>query len=135
MKNEDEAPNELLKLIFNIIEQIVKNKESFNKNINEKMTGFLVQKDIFDNFKRYICYKDLEKCVKNKIYFGQFSKSPKTMKKYIKFKKLEKKIKLAKINDSKELINNLCAKKKRILCNESCLWKQYYGIAKYKIGK
>ena len=34
------------------------------------------------------------------------------MKKYIKFKKLEKKIKLAKINDSKELINNLCAKKK-----------------------
>ena len=58
MKNEDEAPDELLKLVYNIIEQIVKNQESYIKYINKKMTGFLVQKDIFDNFKTSICYKD-----------------------------------------------------------------------------
>ena len=112
MKNEDEAPDELLKLVYNIIEQIVKNQESYIKYINKKMTGFLVQKDIFDNFKTYICYKDLEKCVKDKIGFGKFKNSLMTMKKYIKFKKLKKKIKLAKINDSKKLIYNLCAEKK-----------------------
>ena len=98
-----------VKIIYDIIEQIYKNEESHTKNMDEKVNGFLVKKTIFDEFKEYICYKDLDKCVKDKNVFGNFRQSINVMKKYIKFHRLQKQISFIKFENSQELINDLLA--------------------------
>ena len=107
MEKGNALPDDFLKIIYEIIDQIYKNEELHKKNMNKKVNGFLVKKKVFDEFKEYIYYKDLEKCVKDKIAFGNYKTSIKTIKKYIKFKKLQKQIKFTKFENSQELVNDL----------------------------
>ena len=108
MEKGNALPDDFLKIIYEIIEQIYKNEELHKKIMNKKVNGFLVKKKVFDEFKEYIYYKDLEKCVKDKTVFGNYKTSINTIKKYIKFKKLQKQIKFTKFENSQELINDLC---------------------------
>ena len=122
-KKEKTVPDDFLKTIYDIIEQIYKNEESHTKNNNnKKVNGFLVKKNVFDEFKEYICYKDLVKCVEDKKIFGKFIKSINTMKKYIKFQKLQKQITFTKFENSQELVNDLCSNH-----NEYYIINDYYG--------
>ena len=109
MEKEKRNLYDFLKIIYDIIEQIYKNKESHRKNLKKKEYGFLVKKKDFDEFKKYIYYKDLEKYVKDKTVFGNFRQSINAMKKYIKFHRLQKQISFIKFENSQELINDLLA--------------------------
>ena len=122
MEKEKEVPDDFLKIIYEIIEQIYNNKELHKKNKNKKVSGFLVKKNVFDEFKEYICYKDLVKCVKDKKIFANFIKSINTMKKNIKFQKLEKQITFTKFDNTQELVNDL-----RTNHNEYYIINNYYG--------
>ena len=121
MEKPKKVSIEVLNQIYEIIEQIFKNKES-HKKINEKRNGFLVQKNSFDDFKKYIHYDILEECVKDKNKFGNFKYSSSTLKQYIKFQILEKKISFVNFNNSQELINNLLNKKE-----EYYIINEFYG--------
>ena len=109
MEKEKRNLYDFLKIIYDIIEQIYKNKESHRKNLKKKEYGFLVKKKDFDEFKEYIYYKDLEKYVKDKTVFGNFRQSINVMKKYIKFHRLQKQISFIKFENCQELINDLLA--------------------------
>ena len=104
-----EVPIETIKLVYDIIQEIFNFEESLKKGNkhNKKEKAYLVPKNNFDDFKIYIHYQDLKKCVQDKIAYGKFKNSEKTIRKLFIFQKVNKKLDPCKFNNSRDLIIDL----------------------------
>ena len=104
-----EVPIETIKLVYDIIQEIFNFEESLKKGnkSNKKEKAYLVPKNNYDDFKTYIHYKDLKKCVQDKKTYGKFKNSEKTIRKFFIFQNVNKKIDPCKFNNSRDLIIDL----------------------------
>ena len=70
MEKEKRNLYDFLKIIYDIIEQIYKNKESHRKNLKKKEYGFLVKKKILMNLKNIYIIKIQKNMSKIKLFLG-----------------------------------------------------------------
>ena len=107
-----------LKLIYNIINEIYVMKDNFNKKTNIKIKAYLIKKESFDQFKKYINYDELKDKVDKRV--NKFTDVKEKIIKNIKFKTIENYVIPSIFNNSKDLINDLNnTSNKYYLINES----------------
>ena len=69
---ESELPQEEWKRIYDIIEDIIDFGKALKTNNDQKQPGYLIEKASCDDFKNYIFFNDLKKCVKDKTLYKNF---------------------------------------------------------------
>ena len=62
----EKVPYTTLKLVYEIISEIVKLENSFENGNDKKEKGYLIKKSIFDGTKRIIHYEEMKQYMSNK---------------------------------------------------------------------
>ena len=65
--NEKDTPLGTLKLIYELIDEMIQLEKLFKNGSNKNQKGYLIYKNIFDGTKNVIFYEDLI-CSSSKIY-------------------------------------------------------------------
>ena len=105
----EKVPYTTLKLVYEIIREIVKLENSFENGNDKKEKGYLIKKSIFDGTKRIIHYEEMKQYMSNKKKLEEHEKMIEKLKSKIGFKTLNY-VTPSEFKDSKELKNNISEK-------------------------